>query len=80
MTYITDNTLNMTYDEYTYQVDMMLMSESGEPSTFEQLNHISTAYEQCLSTDEAYASIADFSCNGDYDDWLGRYDDILAAA
>lgn len=48
MNYITDNTLDMTFDEYTYNVDMMLMADFGEPATLEQRRHIGTAWEQGL--------------------------------
>jgi len=40
MNYNTDNQLDMTFDEYTYNVDMMLMADFGEPATLEQLRHI----------------------------------------
>lgn len=58
MNYITDNTLDMTYDEYTYHVDMMLMAEFGEPATLEQLRDIAAAYEQGISPDDAFSSLA----------------------
>mgnify|MGYP005849145973 CR=1 FL=1 len=80
MTYITDNTQDMTYDEYTYHVDMMLMAESGEPATFEQLSHISTAYEQGLAPDDAFAAIADMHHDGENDAEWAIFDDLLAVA
>ncbi len=79
MTYITDNTLDMTYDEYTYNVDMMLMAEFGEPSTLDQLRQINTAYEQGLSPDAAFSGIANMVAERD-DEFFDRYADILAAA
>ena len=79
MTYITDNTLDMTYDEYTYNVDMMLMAEFGEPSTLDQLRQINTAYEQGLSPDAAFSAIAHMVAEHD-DDFFDRYADVLAAA
>lgn len=80
MNYITDNTLDMTFDEYTYNVDMMLMADFGEPATLEQLRHIGTAYEQGLSPDDAYAAIADLYSNRDYEDEWDIFDDLAAAA
>ena len=33
MTYTPENTLDMSWDEYTYEVDMMLIAEFGEPAS-----------------------------------------------
>ena len=80
MTYITDNQLDMTFDEYTYNVDMMLMADFGEPATLEQLRHIGTAWEQGLSPSEAYAAIADLYQDSDYDAEWDIFDDLAVAA
>lgn len=76
MNYITDNTLDMTYDEYTYHVDMMLMAESGEPATLEQLRSIASAYEQGLDPQQAYSNIASMCHEGAYEDEWAIFDDL----
>ena len=68
MTYTYENTLDMTYDEYTYKVDMMLVAEFGEPATHEQLCDITTAYNRGIPPHEIFAGIAD-SHYGEYDDF-----------
>lgn len=79
MNYIIDNTLDMTYDEYTYNLDMMLLAEFGEPATFEQLHHIGTAYEQGLSPEDACAAIVGMCHDGEYDAEWSVFDDLAMA-
>lgn len=76
MNYITDNAHNLSYDEYTYHVDMMLLADFGEPATFEQLRSIATAYEQGLDPQQAYSSIADMCHEDAYDDEWAIFDDL----
>jgi len=80
MNYNTDNQLDMTFDEYTYNVDMMLMADFGEPATLEQLRHIGIAWEQGLSPSEAYAAIAELHNDSDYDAEWDIFDDLAVAA
>ena len=68
MTYTHENILDMTYDEYTYEVDMMLVAEFGEPATHEQLFDIASAWDKCIPPHEVFAGVAD-SRYGDYDDF-----------
>lgn len=79
MNTITDNTLDMTYDEYTYNLDMMLLAEFGEPATFEQLRHIATAYEQGLSPEDACAAIVDMCHDSEYGAEWYMFDDLAMA-
>jgi hypothetical protein len=56
----------MSWDEYTYEVDMMLTAEFGEPATHEQLYDITAAYERGVPPNAAFAGIADSLYEGEY--------------
>lgn len=59
MTYSNENYLEMSWDEYTYEVDMMLIAEFGEPATHKQLWDITAAFERGVPPNAVIAGIAD---------------------
>lgn len=67
MAYTTENIIDMSWDEYTYEVDMMLIAEFGEPATHAQLCDITTAYNNGVAPDAVFAAIADTLSDGDDD-------------
>lgn len=68
MTCTNDNFLDMSWDEYTYEVDMMLIAEFGEPATHEQLCDITTAYNRGIAPNEVFAAMAEALYGSEYDD------------
>jgi hypothetical protein len=44
-----ENNDNMMFDEFTYEVDCLLIGETGEPASEEQMRYITSAYEKGIS-------------------------------
>lgn len=80
MTYTDENILDMSWDEYTYEVDMMLIAEFGEPATHEQLCDITAAYHNGVAPGEVFSAIADNLYGDDHHDDLDDYADLIGAA
>jgi len=70
MTYTNERHLDMSWDEYTYEVDMMLIAEFGEPATHEQLCEITTAYNRGVAPDDVFSAMAEAQYGNEYDDAL----------
>ena len=71
MTYTCENTLDMSWDEYTYEVDMMLIAEFGEPATHEQLCDLTTAYNNGVAPGDVFSAMAENLYGSEYDDAFG---------
>lgn len=71
MTYANENTLDMSWDEYTYEVDMMLIAEFGEPATHEQLCDLTTAYNNGVAPGDVFSAMAESSYGIEYEGALG---------
>ena len=71
MTYTRENTLDMSWDEYTYEVDMMLIAEFGEPATHEQLCDLTTAYNNGIAPGDVFSAMAENLYGNGYDDAFG---------
>ena len=71
MTYTRETTLDMSWDEYTYEVDMMLIAEFGEPATHEQLCDITTAYNNAVAPRDVFSAMAEAQYGSEYDDDMG---------
>lgn len=54
-----DTPEHMTYDEYTYEVDCLLIGETGEPASQEQLHAIACGYSNGLSTWDCFSTITE---------------------
>ena len=83
MTYTNEKHLDMSWDEYTYEVDMMLIAEFGEPATHEQLCDITTAYNRGVAPDEVFSAMAETLYGIEYDDDIGgdyRFTPAVGAA
>lgn len=68
MTYTNENFLDMSWDEYTYEVDMMLIAEFGEPATHEQLCDITTAFNNGIAPGDAFSAMAESLHGFEYDE------------
>lgn len=79
MTYTTDDVFDMSWDEYTYEIDMMLLADFGEPATFEQLSDATKLFEQGVPPHTAYAAIADHYYGGESSDGFDAYGNLAAA-
>ena len=64
MNYATDNLSDMTYDEYMYEVDMLLIGETGEPATGEQLFDIAAGWNNGLTPWQSFTAINDAAMEG----------------
>ncbi|NRD88324.1 hypothetical protein C8024_00890 [Sphingopyxis sp. BSNA05] len=71
MTYTRENTLDMSWDEYTYEVDMMLIAEFGEPATHEQLCDLTAAYNNGVAPGDVFSAMAEAQYGSEYDDAFG---------
>jgi len=80
MTYTNENFLDMSWDEYTYEVDMMLIAEFGEPATHEQLCDITTAYNRGVAPDEVFSAMAEAHYGSEYDDGFDGFSPLVSAA
>jgi len=77
MTYTRETALDMSWDEYTYEVDMMLIAEFGEPATHEQLCDITTAYNNGVAPGDVFSAMAEAQYGNEYDDGFDVWDDTL---
>ena len=58
-----DTPEHMTYDEYTYEVDCLLIGETGEPASQEQLCAIASGYKNGLTPWDCLSVIVDCVTN-----------------
>lgn len=47
-----ENTEHTMFDEFAYEVDCLLIGETGEPANEEQMRYITRAYERGVSPQE----------------------------
>ena len=80
MTYTNEKHLDMSWDEYTYEVDMMLIAEFGEPATHAQLCDITTAYNNGVAPGDVFSAVAEAQYGNEYDDRFEGFSTWISAA
>jgi len=80
MIYTNERHHDMSWDEYTYEVDMMLIAEFGEPATHEQLCDITTAYNRGVAPDDVFSAMAEAQYGNEYDDGFDGFSPMVSAA
>lgn len=52
-----ENNEHTMFDEFTYEVDCLLIGETGEPANEEQLRAIAYAYERGFSPQDCFEAL-----------------------
>lgn len=56
-----NDALDMTYDEYTYEVECLIIGETGDAVSEDQFEAIIRGYEKCLTPWECFEAIRPYN-------------------